>query len=139
MKVLLNLKNKIYYESKKNWIEHEKKVIERDYAKLGEFEYMDEAIKNLQKHYSKTAHYKCPKEQAEDEVKYILRQYEKLQYDLLEDDYTFPVMNTPFEVDKKLKWICPAPCVRKYLEEHCGYKTKWYHKLFWRGKKHFLL
>ena len=27
-------------------------------------------------------------------------------------------MNTPFEVDKKLLWICPVPCVRKYLEEH---------------------
>ena len=24
-----------------------------------------------------------------------------------------------------------------WLKEHCGYKTKWYHKLFWRGKKHF--
>lgn len=80
------------------------------------------------------------KEWAEQAEKRVKKEYAKLGHyysELLEDNYTFPVMNTPFNVDKKLKWICPVPCVRKYLEEHCGYKTKWYHKLFWKGKKHF--
>lgn len=61
----------------------------------------------------------------------------KLDAGMLEEEYTSPVMNTSFSVDKKLLWICPIPCVRKYLEEQCGYKTKWYHKLFWKGKKYF--
>ena len=52
-------------------------------------------------------------------------------------NYEFPVMNTPLSVDRKLKWICPVPCVRKYLQEQCGVKTRWYHKLFFKGKKHF--
>lgn len=67
---------------------------------------------------------------------YTIKAYNKTPEDW-EESYTCPVMNTPFEVDRKLLWICPVPCVRKYLEEHCGYKTKWYHKLFWKGKKHF--
>ena len=122
--------------NKKEWLEDEKEIIERNYAKLGDFECLDDAIENLQKHYKETANYDCPKEQATEEVEYIWDRYNK-DYDELEEHYTFPVMNTPFKVDKKLLWICPVPCVRKYLEENCGYKTKWYHKLFWKGKKHF--
>lgn len=49
------------------------------------------------------------------------------------EDIDIPVMNTPLSVDRYLLWRCPLPCVREYLEEHCGYKTRWYHKLFWRG------
>ena len=58
----------------------------------------------------------------------------------LEDSYTFPVMNTPLSVDRKLKWICPVPCVREYLHKQCGVNPKWewLYKIFWRGKKHFL-
>lgn len=48
-----------------------------------------------------------------------------------------PIMNTPFKVDKKLKWICPVGCVREYLVNQCGVKEHWYYKLFWRGKKYF--
>lgn len=77
-----------------------------------------------------------PNEQAESEAFAIIGAYNKTAKDW-EDLYSCPIMNTPFEVDKKLLWICPVPCVRKYLEQQCGYKTRWYHKLFWRGKKHF--
>lgn len=49
----------------------------------------------------------------------------------------YPVMNAPLKVDKKLKWICPVPCVREYLQKQCGVKERWYYKLFWRGKKYF--
>ena len=47
------------------------------------------------------------------------------------------IMNTPLNVDRKLKWICPVPCVRLYLQSQCGVKERWYYKLFWKGKKHF--
>lgn len=47
----------------------------------------------------------------------------------------------PHSVDRKLKWICPVPCVRVYLHKQCGVNPKWewLYKIFWRGKKHFML
>ena len=62
----------------------------------------------------------------------------RLSTEDLERDATLPVMNTPFKVDKKLKWICPLSCIREYLQKQCGVKEHWYYKLFWKGKKHFL-
>ena len=56
----------------------------------------------------------------------------------LADTIGVTVMNTPIRVDKKLKWTCPLPCIRKYLQEQCGVKEHWYYKLFWKGKKRFL-
>lgn len=94
------------------------------------------AVENLIKHYKETAGYDCPRKQAEDEAFAIIDAYERTSKDW-EDLYSYPIMNTPFEVDKKLLWICPIPCVREYLKTHCGYKTRWYHKLFFKGKKHF--
>lgn len=94
------------------------------------------AVENLIKYYKEAVGYDCPREQAENEAFAIIDAYNKTARDW-EDLYSCPIMNTPFEVDKKLLWICPVPCVRKYLEKQCGYKTRWYHKLFWRGKKHF--
>lgn len=55
----------------------------------------------------------------------------------IKKEIEIPITNFPIKVDRKLKWICPVNCVRKYLVENCGVKTKWYHKLFWRGRKHF--
>lgn len=61
--------------------------------------------------------------------------------DLRQDDFknAQPITNTPFKVDRKLKWICPVPCVREYLHKQCGVNPKWewLYKIFWRGKKHF--
>lgn len=57
----------------------------------------------------------------------------------LEDSTALTIMNTPCKVDKKLKWICPLPCIREYLQNQCGVKERWYYKLFWKGKKHFSL
>lgn len=110
-------------------------IAKRDYEKVGSSGESN-AVKNLIKHYKKAANYNCPIEQAQDEAFAIIDAYNKTVRDW-EESYNCPIMNTPFEVDKKLLWICPIPCVRKYLEEHCGYKTRWYYKLFWKGKKHF--
>jgi hypothetical protein len=54
-------------------------------------------------------------------------------------EHEVPIMNTPFSVDRKLKWICPVPCVREYLHNQCGVNPKWewLYKIFWRGKKYF--
>ena len=66
------------------------------------------------------------------------KNYKKTEEDL-KREVNFPVMNTPIKVDKKLKWICPLPAVRSYLRHQCGVKEHWYYKLFWKGKKHFML
>ena len=100
-----------FIRNKVQWLSNTKAIIKKDYARLGKFEHPEDAVINVIEHYKKTANYDCPK--------------------------AFPVINTPYKVDKKLLWICPVPCVREYLEKHCGYKTRWYHKLFWKGKKHF--
>ena len=55
----------------------------------------------------------------------------------LRNEVTFPVMNTSLTIDRKLKWICPVPCVREYLQKQCGVKEHWYYKLFWKGKQYF--
>lgn len=55
----------------------------------------------------------------------------------VKDEVTFPVMMTPTSVDRKLKWICPLPSIRLYLQGQCGMKEHWYYKIFWRGRKEF--
>lgn len=49
------------------------------------------------------------------------------------------VMNTPSKVDRLLKWYCPLDRIREYLKDQCGVTTRWYHKLFWKGKERFTL
>lgn len=122
--------------NRKSYVDKQLEISKSDYKKLGVFSSVTEAEYNLKQHYLKMSGYVCPTKQAIEETKYIINAYHKTAEDW-ENYYTFPIMNTPFSVDKKLLWICPVPCVRKYLEEHCGYKTKWYHKIFWKGKKHF--
>lgn len=94
-------------------------------------------VEGIIRFYKETTGYDCPEEQAVEEHIAITNAYSKNARDW-EDSYTCPIMSTPLKVDRKLLWICPIPCVRKYLEDYCGYKTRWYYKLFWRGKKHFL-
>ena len=125
-------------ESISEYVKDHKEIAERDYKLLGDFKTKDEAIKNLIDHYKSSADYDCPLEQAIDEVDSIIEAYNRTDEDW-ENVYSHPVTNTPFSVDKKLKWICPLPFVRKYLHEQCGVNPKyeWFYRLFWRGKKHF--
>ena len=120
-----------------SWLDMTKRHLMMDLIKIGDTDNTEYAILNLIKHYKESANYDCPYEQAKCEVDAIFTRKMLLDAGMLEEEYTFPVINTSFSVDKKLLWICPIPCVRKYLEEQCGYKTRWYHKLFWRGKKYF--
>ena len=108
-----------------------------DLVKIGNTDNIDDAIQNLTKHYKESANYDCPYEQAKSEVDAIFTRKTLLDLGMLEEEYSFPVMNTSLNVDKKLLWICPIPCVRNYLKDQCGYKTRWYHRLFWKGKKYF--
>lgn len=79
-----------------------------------------------------------PEEDAKDEAEYYydwahrtVEEFEKL--------VGITVMNTPSRVDRLLKWYCPLDRIREYLKDQCGVKTRWYHKLFWKGKERFTL
>lgn len=110
-------------------------IAKRNYKKLGHFKNENEAVINRKKDYEAKG-LDIPLYAITESVHYIIKYYNYTAEDW-EQSYSCPIMSTPFEIDKKLLWICPVPCVRKYLEEICGYKTRWYHKLFFRGKKHF--
>ena len=121
-----------------SWLHATKRHITWDLViRLGSVNNTDDAIQNLIKYYKESVNYDCSYEQAKSEVDDIFARKMLLDAGMLEEEYSLPVMNTPLSVDRKLLWICPISCVRKYLEEQCGYKTRWYHKLFWRGKKYF--
>lgn len=127
-----------YEKSKKEWIINTKKFIERDWERVGNYKTKSEAIHKIIKHYKETADYDCPFSQAKDEFEYLVKQKLKSTEEL-ENEYSFPIMSTPFRVDRKLKWICPVPCVREYLHKQCGVNPKWewLYKIFWKGKKYF--
>ena len=122
-------------KSEKYHLENTKTIYQRDLEKLGKFKDKEEAVQNLINHYAEVG-YECPVKQAKDEVDYILEVSSYDDYDILMN-YSMPIACLTFKQDKILKWRCPIPFIREYLETHCGYKTRWYHKLFWKGKKLF--
>lgn len=133
----ITLEYTLWQKNVDSWLDITKRHLMMDLVKIDNTDNNDDAIQNLIKYYKESVNYDCPYEQAKSEVDDIFERKALLDAGMLEEEYTFPVMNTPLSVDRKLLWICPIPCVRKYLEEQCGYKTRWYHKLFWRGKKYF--
>lgn len=90
----------------------------------------DEMCKNLAEKYCENTDGKHVRE----EVRSCLEEYYRSKEDW-EDGYKFPIATFNYKQDKLLLWRCPIPFVREYLEKQCGYKTKWYHKLFWKGNK----
>lgn len=125
-----------WVKNRESWVGTNIEIARRDYEKITPFSSMAEAEYNLKKHYKESADYDCPTSQVIEETRDIIERYYRMA-DEWEEEYAIPVTNTPPSVDRKLLWICPIPFVRDYLEKNCGYKTKWYHKIFWRGKKHF--
>ena len=79
-----------------------------------------------------------PEEGIEDEVQCYYDDYMKTEEEYIEDT-EYLVMITPLKTDTKLKWICPVDCVRRYLRHNCGVIDRWYHKIFWKGKKVYCL
>lgn len=73
---------------------------------------------------------------AEEEARSIKANAEKT-IEAIKYDTSMPIMNTPLSVDRRLKWTCPLPSIRIYLQVQCGVKEKWYYRIFWLGKKHF--
>lgn len=122
-----------FIKSRDKWIKEQMKLAKKQYSELGSFETKEQAALNYRK-----THSWCTFNEAIMNVVDIIDRY-YMNKENWEDGYSFPVMNTPFSVDHKLKWICPAPCVREYLHKQCGVNPKWewLYRIFWRGKKYF--
>ena len=127
-----------WIDNVKTYIKNQLSIAKREYDRLKEFGTPNDkntfAINKIK--YYKERGIDLSMENVLDCFDYTIKAYNKTEEDW-ENSYTCPIMNTPCKVDKKLLWICPVPCVREYLEKQCGYKTRWYHKLFWKGKKYF--
>lgn len=125
-------------KSKGDFVSRQINAVQREYQKLGKFKNKAEAIVNFQKYYRESLNYEFPLKQARSEVDYIIEAFMRDESEWA-DMYSRPCLRTPFDVDMKLKWICPVPCVREYLHKQCGVnpKLEWLYKLFWKGKKHF--
>lgn len=135
-KFLYDWNKKEYEEARDKWVSHCMEVYKRDFDMLGKYWNPEKECYELSRFASDKGisfvdAYEIKKE--------IIRKASKTRKQL-EKEYGFAAMNTPFKVDKKLKWICPLPFVREYLHEQCGVNPKWewLYKIFWRGKKEFM-
>lgn len=127
-----------FVKSKNSYISKQMNKAKTEYKKLGTFHTILEAAENLKRYYKENFNRNLDFTQARYEANCIYDNY-FMSKENWEEKYSFPVMNTPFKVDRKLKWICPVPCVREYLHNQCGVnpKLEWLYRIFWRGKKYF--
>ena len=129
-----------FEKSRRNYVKNFKENIKRDLEKIGGRVKLQKAVKNLKKYYKETANYEASDEQCYDEAKDILRRA-RMSKSQIENSFSMPITNTPFEIDTYLKWHCPLSFVRKYLHNNCGVNPKWdkFYKLWWKGKKEFYI
>ena len=86
----------------------------------------------LREHYKKSG-YNPSLEQLEEEVTNILAEVEKLKDKTIYiENIALPVTNFSCKEDTYLLWHCPINEVREYLIKQCGYKERWYYKLFFK-------
>lgn len=89
-------------------------------------------IESLQAYYKKSD-YIASYEQISNEVAELLEDHKALEdKQTYIENITLPVTNFSCKEDKYLLWHCPIEEVREYLIEHCGYKERWYYKLFFK-------
>ena len=76
---------------------------------------------------------KLPLEQLEHEVEEHLQWYKKLNNKTTYiANVALLIANFSCKEDKYLLWHCPIEEVREYLTKQCGYKERWYYKLFFK-------
>lgn len=89
-------------------------------------------IESLQDYYKKSC-YVISYEEIVDEVAEAFEQHEALKNkQTYLENITLPVTNFSCKEDIYLLWHCPIEEVREYLTKQCGYKEKWYYKLFFK-------
>ena len=89
-------------------------------------------VELLRENYKKIG-YNPPIEQLEEEVASVLAQVEKLKDKAAYiENTTLAITNFSCKEDRYLLWHCPIEEVREYLTKQCGYKERWYYKLFFK-------
>jgi hypothetical protein len=89
-------------------------------------------IESLKQYYSQVD-IKLPLEQLEHEVEEHLQWYKKLNNKTTYiESVALLIANFSCKEDKYLLWHCPIEEVREYLIKQCGYKERWYYKLFFK-------
>lgn len=117
------------------WVNDQKEFAERDYKKFCEPFATEGLMITNYINQTKMGEYECSHEDAKVVIDSIYERFVRSEQSWVKE-YSLPVMNTPFKVDRKLKWICPLPFIREYLHEQCGVNPKfeWLYKIFWKGK-----
>ena len=131
----LHMTHDNFVNDQKDFIKHFKEINNSLYNLLGDFKDINEAIRN----FTKNSNIKSVNKEIQDNVASIIEGHDLSDQDILEEYYWIGVLNKniPLDIDKKLLWTCPVKCIRKYLKDKHGWKTHWYHKLFWKGKWRF--
>ena len=89
-------------------------------------------IESLQDYYKKSD-YIASYEQISNEVAELLEDHKALKdKQTYIENLKLPVTNFSCKEDKYLLWHCPIEEVREYLTKQCGYKERWYYKLFFK-------
>ena len=136
----ITMTDKQWEDDRKSYVNRRMNIAKNDYKKLVEYckcsGDRDDMVAARYKEWKSISVPGATLERAGENVDDILKRYNMTQ-DEWEDSYVCPIMNMPFEVDRRLLWTCPVPCVREYLKTNCGFETRWYHKMFFRGKKYF--
>ena len=90
------------------------------------------SVESLQEYYQERG-YDAPLVQLMAEVNGVLKVQEALKdKKSYIENFRIVVTNFSCKEDKYLLWHCPIKEVREYLTKQCGYKEKWYYKLFFK-------
>lgn len=120
-----NLTQQEWDKWKENIYQSRKEMYDREFERASTVELLRENYKKIG--------YNPPLEQLEEEVASVLAQVEKLKDKATYiEDTTLPMTNFSCKEDRYLLWHCPIEEVREYLTKQCGYKERWYYKLFFK-------
>ena len=120
-----NLTQQEWDKWKENIYQSRKEMYDREFKRAS-------TVELLRENYNKIG-YNPPLEQLEEEVASVLAQVEKLKDKATYiENITLPMTNFSCKEDRYLLWHCPIEEVREYLIEQCGYKERWYYKLFFK-------
>lgn len=121
-----NRTHKEWDELKENIYQRDKSMCELHHARFS-------SIESLKEYYLTNCDYKAPLVQLAKEVSEHLQLRDELaNKDLYLKNITLPISNFSCKEDRYLLWHCPIEEVREYLTKQCGYKEKWYYKLFFK-------
>jgi hypothetical protein len=120
-----NMTQQEWSRYKENKYHHDKKLCDRLHPYFSN-------IESLQQYYLQFG-IKVSPGQLSHEVSEHLHWYEKLKSkEKCIEDCDVAVTCFSCKEDKYLLWYCPIQEVREYLIKQCGYKERWYYKLFFK-------